>query len=436
MAVSLALNDNIWTCLVGAAPVIPFEVATAEAQTILKSVNGGAFAAVDAGTTAAAVTGGDATLLYALTVNAADTAVAGTIVFQCKGAINTQYVPLQVNAAVPNANVSTVTTGAINAAALHADASAEIIAAMVAAPSLLAALKTRVVPLGLSVAGSILFETAVADAKTVLAAKGDSGNFAAVNVGTTAAAVTGGTSTTLFRLTVNAADTATVGPICFEITGAGGQIEYIHAFVYATPPKTGVLPTGAIPAVAFATGAVNAAAVHADLSAEIIAAFIASMPFLAAVKNVPTPFGLATAGSVLFQTAVADAKTILKAVGDAGNFVAVNAGTTAAAVTGGTSTTLYRLTVNAADTASAGPICFEITGAGGAVEYVHGYVYTNLPKTGVLGLNTITATSVAAGAIDASAAAADLAVELQAGLAATLVNLKEISDLRKTTPTA
>ena len=80
----------------GVAGKLYFVVGTAEAQVMTASKNGGAFAAVNAGTTAAVVGGTGPTTLFLLTVNKADAATLGRIVFLATGATSTQTVEAEV----------------------------------------------------------------------------------------------------------------------------------------------------------------------------------------------------------------------------------------------------------------------------------------------------------------------------------------------------
>lgn len=133
------LNDGLMTLLKkDTAGVIIYQVGTDEAQVILASKNGGNFGAVNAGTTAAKITGGDSAVLYALTINAADTATLGPILFESKGATDTTYVWGMVVAELPGSlkagaiAAATFAAEAIDANAMKADANTEIATATAA----------------------------------------------------------------------------------------------------------------------------------------------------------------------------------------------------------------------------------------------------------------------------------------------------------------
>lgn len=68
-------------------------------------------------------------------------------------------------------------------------------------------------------AGVLFYFPATDEAQAVTASK-NGGNYAAVNAGTVAAIVGGTNAEALWKITVNAADTATPGPIAFKCIGA------------------------------------------------------------------------------------------------------------------------------------------------------------------------------------------------------------------------
>jgi len=133
-----------------------------------------------------------------------------------------------------------------------------------------------------------------------------------------------------------------------------------------------------------------------------------------------------TAGAILYQVGTHEGQTILKAT--TGNFGAVNAGTTAAQVTGADSDVLYRLTINAADTANLGPVIFESKGATDTT-YVWGMVVAELP--GMVAASGIPVGGFVNDAITANAIATDAigAAELATGAVTEIVTAILVADL-------
>ena len=114
-----------------------------------------------------------------------------------------------------------------------------------------------VFPLSQGVAGAIICQVGTDEAITVTASK-NGGAFGAVDAATTATKIIGSDSAVLYKLAVAAADTATPGPICFQLKGATSTM-FVMGYVYAWNATGGILPANGIPVGALATGAIVAA---------------------------------------------------------------------------------------------------------------------------------------------------------------------------------
>lgn len=116
--------------------------------------------------------------------------------------------------------------------------------------------------LGKGIAGVLYYTVGTAEAQVITASK-NGGDFAAVNAGTVAVVVGGTGPATLFKLTINLADTATVGPIAFLSTGAtdntvilANVVDYDATKRFAAADAA-VLPNDLLTAVAVKADAVT-----------------------------------------------------------------------------------------------------------------------------------------------------------------------------------
>ena len=180
--------------------------------------------------------------IYKLTINAADTATAGPLVFALTGATDTLYVYAEVRDGI---KVASVAANAVTAAAV-ADGAIDLATFAADALQKLIPVQYTGVLLQQSTAGVLEYEAHTAEAQVITASK-NGGSFGAVNAGTTGVQIG---ATSRYKLTINAADTATLGPIMFLSTGATGTV-LVHAYVVAYDPQavqvTGIDLTAAIP---------------------------------------------------------------------------------------------------------------------------------------------------------------------------------------------
>ncbi len=209
-------------------------------------------------------------------------------------------------------------------------------------------------------AGAILYQVGTDEAQVITAAK--DGNFAAVNAGTTAAKVTEADSAVLYRLTIDAADTATAGPILFQSKGAT-DTTYVWGFVVAELPgmiAASGIPVGAfvndsITANAIATDAIGANEVAAGAVTEIVSAMLLSLIRYLRPPIMRIKLGTSTVVPCTVHTHEAKTVTVSKAGGAFG----ATAGSVAAQIAG----TDYKLTLHVDDLDTLGYVKFLLTGA-------------------------------------------------------------------------
>ena len=128
MAIVLTDFVNVREVKLSTITVFPLYLGTAEAPASLKvSKVGGNFATAATQTTAAAaITGGDATLMYALTFAAADLDTLGSLVLEYKGATSTSYHTFRVVSELCGGlKVGAIVAGTFGASAIDATAIAD-----------------------------------------------------------------------------------------------------------------------------------------------------------------------------------------------------------------------------------------------------------------------------------------------------------------------
>lgn len=209
-------------------------------------------------------------------------------------------------------------------------------------------------------AGAILYQVGTDEAQTIL--KATTANFGAVNAGTTAAKVTGADSAVLYRLTINAADTAALGPVLFESKGAT-DTTYVWGFVVDELP--GKVAASGIPVGAFANDSITAAAIATDaLAADGLAADavteIVTATLLSLIRYLRPPImriKQSTSTVIPLTVHTHEAKTVT--VSKAGGAFGATAGSVAAQVANND----YKLTLHATDLDTLGYVKFLLTGA-------------------------------------------------------------------------
>jgi len=120
-------------------------------------------------------------------------------------------------------------------------------------------------------AGVLYFTPATDEALAVTASK-NGGSYAAVNAGTVAAKVGGTNAEGLYKLTVNLADTATVGPIAFKCIGTTDTIVVLAEVIPLAHGTVGTLVDDTITAAAIQADALGSLELAAGAASEIAAA--------------------------------------------------------------------------------------------------------------------------------------------------------------------